>query len=247
MSTCRHPGPERLPPATGAAGSWSVTTAGGGAAVLHAGSAALIVAGAPASRSVRILEATDRCVVLGSAQPDDVLDLGRMAAAGVGAARRRSGGAAVMVGPGENMWVDVVVPGADPLWVADVGRAGWWLGDLWARSLRASGCHAVQAWRGPMVRGQWAERVCFAGLGPGEVTVEGRKVLGLSQRRTRAGVLFQCALLIRWAPAELLDVLALDDAERVRGERELSGAASGVGAEVATSTLEAFVAGLAQR
>ena len=49
--------------------------------------------------------------------------------------------------------------------------------------------------------------VCFAGLGPGEVTVDGRKVVGISQRRTRAWARFQCAALGRWDPAALAELL----------------------------------------
>jgi lipoate-protein ligase A len=51
--------------------------------------------------------------------------------------------------------------------------------------------------------------VCFAGLGPGEVTIAGVKVVGMSQRRTRAGALFQCAALLAWDPARLVEVLGL--------------------------------------
>ncbi|MCU4183696.1 hypothetical protein K6U06_04940 [Acidiferrimicrobium sp. IK] len=228
------------------AGSWSLSTQSGDAGALHAGSASLV--GTPgASRSVRILEATDRCVVLGSTQPDSALDAGRLARSGLGWTRRRSGGAAVMVGPGEVLWVDIVVPAGDPLWVPDVGRAGWWIGDLWADALRGAGCRGVQAWRGSLVRTEWSGQVCFAGLGPGEVTVRGRKVLGLSQRRTRAGALFQCALLLRWAPEELLDVMALGDEDRSRAVGDLAGAAAGVGNEVAAAVMEGLVAGLAGR
>ena len=37
----------------------------------------------------------------------------------------------------------------------------------------------------------WSALVCFAGLGPGEVTLDGQKLVGLSQRRTRDGVRIQ--------------------------------------------------------
>ncbi len=201
----------------------------------------------PSARAVRVMEPVNRCVVIGSTQSDVVLDRSRLAAAGIQAARRRSGGSAVMVGPCDLVWVDVVVPAVDPLWLADVGRAGWWLGDQWANALAASGCPGAQVWRGSLVRTAWSDRVCFAGLGPGEVTVRGRKVLGVSQRRTRAGALFQCALLVEWAPAELLDVLHLDEEDRAQGGRDLAGVAAGVGAEGAAAALEAFIAGLGRR
>src|SRR5947208_2440048 len=152
----------------------------------------------PAERGVWILEAVRPALVLGSTQPMiDVHD--------VEVVRRRSGGGAVFVEPGATLWVDVVVPKGDELWDDDVGRSTYWLGDAWARACgRGATVH-----RGPMVRTPWSDRVCFAGLGPGEVTVGGRKVVGISQRRWRDGALFQCAALLRWdyeATARRLDV-----------------------------------------
>ena len=79
-----------------------------------------------------------------------------------------------------------------------------------------------------MPRREWSSLVCFAGLARGEVTAA-RKVVGISQRRTRHGSLFQCACLLRWAPADLLSLLALSPAERARAEAELSDVAFGAG------------------
>ena len=91
----------------------------------------------------------------------------------------------------------------------------------------------------------WSARVCFAGLGPGEVTVEGRKVVGLSQRRTREGVLFRCCAAIAWEPERLLDLLALDDADRARGAAELAGVASGAGGGI--DLVQGIISALANR
>jgi hypothetical protein len=44
-----------------------------------------------------------------------------------------------------------------------------------------------------------------------------------------------------WRPADLLDVLALSDRERLEGERELAGVATGLG-PVAPTLLEAVMA-----
>jgi hypothetical protein len=52
--------------------------------------------------------------------------------------------------------------------------------------------------------------VCFAGLGPGEVTVGGRKLVGWTQRRTRAGSRFSGLMYPRWDPVPLLDALVPD-------------------------------------
>ena len=177
-------------------------------------------------------------VVLGSTQPEDVVDWARARAIGVEVTRRRSGGGAVLVVPGELLWADVFVAGGDPLWDPDVGRSFHWLGEAWAGALGDLGVTAE--WHaGPFLPSPWSRLVCFAGLGPGEVTVEGRKVVGVSQRRTREGSLFSCAALLAWAPARLLDVLALDDGARRRGTEDLLHAAAALPC-AATDLVEAF-------
>jgi lipoate-protein ligase A len=196
-----------------------------------------------ASRSVWVCEATGPALVLGSAQPDGVVDATAPAAAGVDVVRRRSGGGAVLVVPGDLLWVDVVVPAADPLWEPDVGRAFHWLGETWAAALRELGV-AGQVHRGALVRRAWSDLVCFAGLGPGEVTTpDGTKVVGISQRRTRAGARFQCAALATWDPAALVALLALEPGERDRASRDLAGVAAGVGVPL-DDLLTAFLAHL---
>lgn len=149
-------------------------------------------------RSVTICEVTSTAVVLGSTQaeppPGDVPFV-----------RRRSGGGAVWVAPGDPLWVDVVVPRDDPRWDDDVGRAFWWLGEAWAAALGPD----AEVHRAGLCTTQWSRQVCFAGLGPGEVTVGGRKVVGIAQRRTRDGALFQCAVHRTWDPAPLAARLGL--------------------------------------
>jgi lipoate-protein ligase A len=229
---------------------WLVEQRQGSAGDLHAEAADLVAgtgpgADRPLRRAIRVIEAERPAVVLGSAQAATDVDVDRATASGTEVARRRSGGGAVLVGPGELLWVDVVVPAGDPLWRADVGRAGWWLGECWAAALRDVTGRADQPWHGPLVRTAWSSRVCFAGLGPGEVTVGGAKVVGVSQRRTRRGALFQSAALLRWRPDALLDVLALTDEERARGERDLAGVAAGLG-PVGAELLDALVARVRQ-
>ena len=185
-------------------------------------------------RSIVVLDVTRPTLVLGSSQKDDVVDWDEVRRRGAEVVHRRSGGAAVLVEPGAAVWVDVTVPAGDSLWDHDVGRAFHWLGAAWADVVGAVVPPGVAArWHdGPMRSTPWSASVCFAGLGPGEVTVDGRKVVGLSQRRTREAALFQCCAALRWEPERLLDLLALDDADRARGAAELAGVATGIGSDV---------------
>jgi lipoate-protein ligase A len=146
-----------------------------------------------------LVEFDQPALVLGSSQA-------MVEAGAIEVVRRRSGGGAVYVAPGATLWVDVVVPRGDDLWDDDVGRATYWLGDAWAAAV---GDRAL-VHRGAMVHTEWSNLVCFAGLGPGEVTVDGRKVVGISQRRTREAARFQCVAYERWDPHPLVDLLDVD-------------------------------------
>lgn len=174
-------------------------------------------------RAVRLCRPTGPAVVLGSTQRIDDVNRPAATAAGFDVVRRRSGGGAVLVEPGAVAWVDVVVPRSDPLWDDDVGKAFRWLGDAWAAALCGLGVSGADVHRGGIVRSPWSSKVCFAGLGPGEVVVDGRKVVGMAQRRTRHGALFQCAVPLAWEPLRLLEVLALSDEERREAGAELTG------------------------
>ena len=197
---------------------WVVEWARGAPADLHR-----LGVPVPASRLVRWCVADRAGVVLGSAQPRTDVDASVAAARGIEIARRVSGGSAVVVGPGRLVWADVVIRRGDPLWEDDIGRAPLWLGRLWAECLGLPGSSVHD---GPMRTNEWSPMVCFAGVGPGEVLDRDRKVVGISQRRTRDAALFQCAILTRWDPEETVAVLAL--ADRERAARELDAVARGV-------------------
>ena len=180
------------------------------------------------SRSIVVYDVTRPMLVLGSSQKDDAVDWERVRERDVEVVHRRSGGSAVLVEPGAALWVDITIPADDRWWDHDVGRAFHWLGAVWAEVLIGAG--VLASWHdGAMERTPWSPWVCFAELGPGEVTVGGRKVVGLSQRRTREGALFQCCAALRWEPERLLDLLALNDADRARAAVELANVATGLG------------------
>jgi lipoate---protein ligase len=210
------------------AGSWRREVREGDAATLHAGWPTVL--DRPDEPAVAVCRVTAPAVVLGSSQPESVIDAGRAAAAGISVARRRSGGGAVLVIPGDPVWVDVWVPVGHPLWSDDVVRAFDWLGNAWTAGLRRSGITLSSA-RGPAVRSDapWRSLACFGSVGAGEVvTDDGRKVVGLAQRRDRLGAWFHGAGLVRWDAGALVDTLALAPDQRAAARRGLGGVAVGV-------------------
>ena len=132
-------------------------------------------------------------LVLGSAQKAGAVDQHRAAIKGVEVLRRRSGGGAVLLRPGRQVWVDFFVAAGDPLWSDDVALAARWAGRLWASVVAELVAAPCSVHTGRLVADRWGRLVCFAGTGPGEVFVGGRKVVGVSQRRSRDRVRIQTA------------------------------------------------------
>lgn len=165
----------------------------------------------PVPRVVWQLDVDRPALVLGSTQPADTVDEVAVAAAGLDLVRRRSGGGAVLLRPGEVAWFDVVMPIDDVRVVAgdDLAASMVWLGDQIARALADLGVTGTTVHRGPMMRTDWSTRVCFAGLGPGElIDAAGAKLVGISQRRTRDSARFQCAAHVEWWWAPLRALFA---------------------------------------
>lgn len=194
---------------------WTVERARGDAAAFHGRDLP-----ERAERLLWLFEVERPALVLGSAQrrtaeagPDPV-DAALAAALGIEVVQRRSGGAAVLLEVGRIVWADVIVPRDDPLWVDDVGRATWWVGRWWQRALAGLGLASAggDVHRGPMRRSEHSAAICFAGVGPGELLVGGRKLVGVSQRRTRVAARFQTAALLSWEPDLLARLCRVSDA-----------------------------------
>jgi lipoate-protein ligase A len=201
----------------------------------------------PLRRTAWVCEPTVPTLVLGSTQRDDVVDRVACERMGIEVARRRSGGGAVLVEPGGLLWVDVLLPAGDPLWEADVAKAFLWLGETWVAALGVVGVEA-EVHRGGLCTTSWSRLVCFGGLGTGEVVRPGAgpKLVGISQRRSRAGARFQCAALARWEPERLVPLLALPPKEQVDAISALAPVAHGI--SVPLSDLRAaFLAELERR
>jgi lipoate---protein ligase len=212
-------------------GGWLVRRVRGDAGTLHG-----LAVPAGTGREVWVLEAARPAVVLGSTQAESLVDAGAAAELGVDVVRRRSGGGAVLVVPDDMLWLDVVLPAGDPLWDTDVARATAWLGDTWVAALADVGIAPTVAHRGALACGRLGRLVCFASLGAGEVTQDGRKLVGVSQRRTRTSARFQCGLYRVWEPGPLVRLLRLD----AEGADDLATAALGTdrpGADVLAAFL----------
>ena len=146
-------------------------------------------------------------LVLGSSQPPDSIDRSVAERLGIDVVSRRSGGGAVLLMPGEFLWLGLVVPAGDPLWSDDVARSMHWVGDLWQRALARVGM-VTEVHTGAMRSTEWSSRICFHGLGPGEVVVGASKVVGVSQRRTRTFARFQSMCHLRWRPETVVALTA---------------------------------------
>ncbi|MGH9122331.1 MAG: hypothetical protein ACRDYC_10370, partial [Acidimicrobiales bacterium] len=125
----------------------------------------------------------------------------------------------------------------------DAGRATWWIGDAWWRAVADLGLPGppTSVWRGVMSRAPWSDLVCFAGRAPGELVSDAGKVVGISQRRSRAGALFQCGAALTWDPRLLLELLDIPEPDRDRAATDLATAASPLGAAGRRLLEEAFL------
>ncbi len=164
----------------------------------------------PARPEIWLHGITRPALVLGSTQSPDLVDHDACRAAGVDVVRRRSGGGAVLLVPGDVAWIDVIVPRGAAGWADDVHGPMVWLGRGLETALGALGVGGVGVHEGKLRSTPWSALVCFDGLGPGEVLVGGHKLIGMSQRRTRGWARLQCCWYSRHDHADLVALLAAD-------------------------------------
>jgi len=106
------------------------------------------------------------------------------------------------------------IPRDDPLWDADVATAAAWVGAWWSHALGPNGGGDRVVHRGRAAPGDHGALVCFSGRGPGELFVGGRKVMGISQWRSREGSLFHTCAYAHWDPRPLIELLDIDQPTR---------------------------------
>lgn len=168
------------------------------------------VVGDPAARELWWHDITAPALVLGSSQPETDVDHDACRAAGVEIVRRRSGGGAVLLIPGEVTWLDVIVPQGSAGWADDVHAPMRWLGRHLAAVLEPMGLGPVRVHEAGLSITSWSRLICFDGVGAGEVLLDGRKLIGMSQRRTRHASRLQCCWYSTYVPGALVDLLAAE-------------------------------------
>jgi lipoate-protein ligase A len=145
----------------------------------------------PALVSVRV--GSVAAVVLGRAQrelPTDAVLPVRL---------RASGGGAVLTGPWL-MRAAVLLPATHPLASRGPAAAAHWFGEVHRRWLQAQGLGSAVLHAGATAE-HWA---CFAGRGPGEVLIAGRKIVGIAQAWRRRAILLSSGTLLSPPPWPLL-------------------------------------------
>lgn len=181
-------------------------------------------------REVFVVSTTRPAIVLGSSQlkglatkdliTQDLPD-------GTDVVVRKSGGGLVYLHPNHFVWIDVCIPADDPLFLEDISKSARWLGDVWCEVFSSLGILA-EVYNGTYIRGVSSGfknsksklanpknelEICFLSRASGEVITKNqpasldKKLVGISQRRTKRGVWFQTFLHLEWRPELFLPYL----------------------------------------
>ncbi len=142
-------------------------------------------------------------LILGGSQPLDVVDSERLGS--IPLRRRRGGGGLVLLQP-DDLWIDWWIPADDSRWSGDVHvsstRAGFW----WRDALGTTVPGVITVHEGALVGDVGYRVICFAGRGPGEVFVDDRKAVGVTQWRVREGI-FLSTVIHAHGSGELVNFL----------------------------------------
>ena len=202
-----------------------------GAAYVDVGPA-LLAAAANGETGLTATIVSPAALVLGSAQSE------ADAATALDVVRRGTGGGAVLCDAG-TLLIDLAAPGGHPLAVEDVTEAYRPVGETLQAALGGLGlaCRTVgveEARAMDDARKAAARRACWAGLSPYElVLADGRKLVGLAQRRRKGAVLHQIAIPVTTPPAAVAEHL-VDGAMLVPFLRETAMVAEAAGCGSAT-------------
>jgi lipoate-protein ligase A len=170
-------------------------------------------------------------IVLGSTQDEGDLNCSAIEGDGAEVRRRRGGGGAVLLRPGD-CWAELWLPRGVGV-RDDVRATAYRVGGWWHQALRELGVE-TELHRGAVRDPEQGARACFAGLGPGELSIAGEKLLGLSQWRSREGALVS-SVVSRAAPSGVARYLQLDVAlPRLRSSTSFGALGEGVDSDSLT-------------
>jgi lipoate---protein ligase len=178
-------------------------------------------------------------VVLGSRQPATTLNALAVEREKVEVRRRRGGGGAVLL-RSDDTWLELWLPAGVGPTGPDLRATACRVGEWWSAAFEHLGV-GTEVHRGAVARADQGAVACFAGLGPGELSVDGRKLLGLSQWRTREGTLISCVAAAD-SPGDLEPYLATpESAPSLREAISLAEAAPAVTRDVVVGAIRAVV------
>ncbi|HUV58090.1 MAG TPA: hypothetical protein VMV96_04725 [Acidimicrobiales bacterium] len=155
--------------------------------------------------TMSVVEVSRPVAVLGGSQLSEVLTT--LDRDDVALRRRRGGGGLVLLQPGD-LWIDFWIPASDARWSHDVHVSSMMAGAWWADALSSEVTGDVVVHRGSLEGSIEHRVVCFAGRGPGEVFVDDRKAVGVTQWRVREGIFL--STVVHSKPSLLLLDILLD-------------------------------------
>jgi lipoyl(octanoyl) transferase len=161
--------------------------------------------------TLRFYEWGSPWVSLGSGQQSSDLDRSRIEAKGWGVLRRTSGGTAVL--HQGQLGYALVLPTTHRLWQGDLVESYERLAEPLRLALDRLGIESEPASATMRAEAKMnaltlAERICFAALGPFELMVDGRKVVGNSQIRRRRASTQHGVIQLVGGQSELAEVVA---------------------------------------
>ena len=191
--------------------------------------------------TVWVIEPKDSCLVLGKSQRGrDFLNSSYLEEQNINLTVRQSGGGSVLVSPDDMLWVDIFIPKESKFWIADIAKASIWIGRIWHDALERLGIEC-SLFDESFSRSEASDLICFIGRAPGELFIDNRKILGISQRRSKFGTRFQCALIINWKPEHMIAAYASSPIPNL--DKLISRAGIGSGCQK-QSALNAFLSAL---
>ena len=162
------------------------------------------------------------CLSLGRNQPAAEADRDACQAAGVDLVRRPTGGRAIL--HTDELTYALALPQDDPRATGDVVASYRRLSEGLLAGLQQLGVAAVQA-VGPRLPAAELHAVCFETPSNYEIVVDGRKLVGSAQWRSRGGVLQHGSLPLHGDLTRVVDYLTFSDEEREIRRRSLQGRA----------------------